>query len=54
MTEVTKESVVGLLGSTDGFSSDAVKKQLAIREAEALKVLAAYRAEKGLVRKATK
>lgn len=45
----TKEAIVGMIGTTEGFSAEAVKKQLDTRYKRATAVLAAFRAKHGIV-----
>ena len=55
MAEITKENLIamGVIDPEDKseFDSDAVREQVKVRDAEAIKALDAYRREKRLTRK---
>lgn len=47
---ITKAVTVGLIGSAEGFSADAVKEQLAVRQKTVAVQLERFRREKGIAK----
>lgn len=54
MDELTKEQVLAMIGSTEGFSAESVREQLEIRQRSVADMLARFRENNGLAKEVVK